>query len=99
LYSRFKPPYEEFPDKINEFLNYSDKFQNYNLENTIGIINDNKIDEYTELYLYFNNILKVKETNDDYFKSDYYDDNEPKYIESNLEQYYSFCNNKNVYVG
>ena len=99
LHSRFKPPYEEFPNKLNEFINFSDKFKNYNIENRIGIINDNKIDECTELYLYFNNGLRVEETNADYFKLDYDHTNEPKYIESNIEQYYSFCNNKSVYVG
>jgi hypothetical protein len=99
LLSRFKPPYEEFPSKINEFLNYSDKFRNYNIENRIGIINDNKIDEYTELYMYFNNGLRVEENSADYFKLDYDHNNEPKYVESNIEQYYSFCNNISVYVG
>jgi hypothetical protein len=99
LHSRFKPPYEEFPNKINEFLNYSDKFRNYNIEKRIGIINDNKIDEYTELYMYFNNGLRVEENNADYFKLDYDSNNESKYIESNIEQYYSFCNNISVYVG
>lgn len=99
MHSRFKPPYQEFPDKINEFLNYSDKFRNYYLEKRIGIINDNMIDEYTELYLYFNNGLRVKETSANYFKLDYLQNNEPKYIESNIEQYYSFCNNRSVYVG
>jgi hypothetical protein len=99
LHSRFKPPYEEFPNKINEFLNYSEKFRNYYLEKRIGIINDNMIDECIELYLYFNNGLRVKDTNAKYFKLDYLHNNEPKYIESNIEQYYSFCNNINVYVG
>jgi NADH dehydrogenase len=112
LHSKFKPPYQEFPSKINEFLNYSDKFRNYYLENKIAIINDNMIDEYTELYLYFNNVLRIKDTiigpgtlsldqdkEANNFKLDYILDNEPKYLESNIEQYYSFCNNKNVYVG
>jgi NADH:ubiquinone oxidoreductase subunit H len=99
LHSRFKPPYEKFPNKINAFLNYSNKFLNYNLENRTGIINDNKIDECTELYLYFNNRLRVKDTSVNYFKLDYYSKNEPHFIESNIEQYYSFCNNVNVYVG
>jgi hypothetical protein len=99
LHSRFKPPYVEFPNKINEFLNYSDEFINYNIENTISIINDNKIDEYTELYLYFNNGLRIEENSADYFKLDSDYNNEPKYIESNIEQYYSFCNNISVYVG
>jgi hypothetical protein len=99
LHSRFVAPYEEFPKKINEFLNYSYKFRNYNLEKRIGIINDNTIDECTELYMYFNNRLRIEETNFDYFKLDYHQIYEPKYIESNIEQYYSYCNNISVYVG
>jgi NADH:ubiquinone oxidoreductase subunit H len=111
-HSRFKPPYEEFPSKIKEFINYSDEFQNYYLENIIAIINDNMIDKYTELNLYFNNLLRVKRyTNDPsamhmdrvndahYLKLNYLRNNESEYIESNIEQYYSFCNNKNIYIG
>jgi formate hydrogenlyase subunit 4 len=112
LHSRYKPPYEEFPSKIREFINYSYKFQNYCLKNRIAIINDSMIDEYTELNLYINNLLRIKrytfgpsamqmdQFNDaNCFKLNYISDNEPEYIESNIEQYYSFCNNKNVYVG
>lgn len=127
LHYKFRPPYKELPEKINKFLNYSEKFRSYCLEKRIAIVNDNVIDQCTELYLYFNNVLRIKkirttpwpeampramvslantetmyegqESDVNYFKLDSFTDNEPEFTESNIEQYYSFCNNKNVYVG
>jgi len=99
LHSPFVPPYEEFPAKINKFLNYTKKFREYNLERSIGIINDIMIDNCTELNQYYNNKLQVEKKEFKPFKLPHFYDNEFKYLESNIGQYYSFCNNKNVYVG
>jgi hypothetical protein len=88
FHSPFNPPYNKFPRKIREFLNYSNKFLNYSLKNRIGIINDITIDQYTELYSYCNNRVLIQ---NDILKLN------PK--DSNIEQYYSFCNNRKVFVG
>jgi hypothetical protein len=100
-YSPFNAPLHIFPAKIKEFLNCSNIYLNSNLENKITIINDIKLDKFTELNTYYRNTEK-KEMN--YFNiikawKEGMDFKAIKDTESNIEQYYSFCNNSNVYVG
>jgi hypothetical protein len=100
-YSSFNAPLHIFPAKIKNFLNCSNIFINSNLENKITIINDIKLDKFTELNSYYRNTQK-KEMN--YFNiikawKEGMDIKALKDTESNIEQYYSFCNNSNVYVG
>jgi hypothetical protein len=104
FHSPFNPPYKEFPEKINQFLNYSKEFLSKDLEKSTSIINDIMIDKHTELYLYYGNSLKRE---DNFFKivtdkiNNFNPDSQIKsyYKKSNIEQYYSFCNNRKVYVG
>jgi hypothetical protein len=100
-YSPFNPPFHIFPAKIKKFLNCSNVFINSNLENKITIINDIKLDKFTELNSYYRNTQK-KEMN--YFNiiktwREGMEHRGLNYTESNIEQYYSFFNNNNVYVG
>lgn len=101
---------EDLPDKLLKFLNINKETKiKYDLKDLNCLYKDSLFDQLTHLFFFFRNggidiknlnELKENSTPGDKFKVDYYNQclNNIN-SESNITQYYFFCNNKIIYKG